>query len=261
MIIIVETGSINMAKLTIIILTKHEEKNIKDVVKNAKQCTDDVLIIDSGSTDGTVEVALNCGARTAYRPWDNDFAAQRNFGLVQTKAKWVLYLDADERMDDKLIDQVKKAVTSTSDKQYSFMRKTSAFGCTFGYGALAPDEVTRLFPHASVQWEHHVHERPVCTLPKEKLTGCLRHYTYASWQQWLDKLSLYTTIWAKDSYEQGKRIMLWKIVLRVNFSFVKAYILSSGFLDGVGGLLASWQHMFYTMIKYVKLYEIQRKHK
>ncbi|MEG2765621.1 MAG: glycosyltransferase family 2 protein, partial [Acidaminococcaceae bacterium] len=88
-----------MSKLAVIVLTKNEEKNIADVIANAKGCADEVVIVDSGSTDGTVTMAQALGARVVYRAWDHDFAAQRNFALTQTDADWVLYLDADERMD------------------------------------------------------------------------------------------------------------------------------------------------------------------
>lgn len=87
-----------MGTLAVIILTKNEEKHMADVIHNVQPYATEVIIVDAGSTDGTVEIAKNLGAKVAYREWDNDFAAQRNFGLTQTTAQWVLYLDADERL-------------------------------------------------------------------------------------------------------------------------------------------------------------------
>ena len=98
--------------LSIIILTKNEEKDIETAIQNAWQCAEEVLVVDSGSTDRTVELAKKNGARVVFREWDNDFAAQRNFALTQTEADWVLYLDADERMNDELVRAVKKIVAS-----------------------------------------------------------------------------------------------------------------------------------------------------
>ena len=100
--------------LSIIILTKNEEKDIEGAIQNARQCADEVLVVDSGSTDRTVELAKKNGARVVFREWDNDFAAQRNFALPQTDADWVLYLDADERMNDQLLAAVEKIVTSSA---------------------------------------------------------------------------------------------------------------------------------------------------
>ena len=89
-----------MSKVTVVVLTKNEEKNIAAVVQNAKKVAAEVLIVDSGSTDKTVQLAEENGARVVYRAWDNDFSAQRNFALQHVKTEWVLYLDADERMND-----------------------------------------------------------------------------------------------------------------------------------------------------------------
>ena len=93
----------NMSLLAILILTHNEEENIVPVVENAKKCTDEVIIIDSGSTDKTVALAKEHGAKVSFRAWTDDFSAQRNFALDQTNADWVLYLDADERLNDELI--------------------------------------------------------------------------------------------------------------------------------------------------------------
>ena len=94
--------------LAIVILTKNEENNIVDVIENARQCTNEILIIDAGSTDKTVELAENCGAKVFYRAWDNDFAAQRNFALDKTAADFIFYIDADERLTPKTVEHVKK---------------------------------------------------------------------------------------------------------------------------------------------------------
>ena len=124
-----------MAKLAIVILAKNEEKNIKAVIANAKRCTDEVIILDSGSTDKTIEIAIHEGARTLFRAWTNDFAAQRNFVLDKTEAIWVLYLDADERLSDELINAINAVTTSKNlDKQYIVRRRSHAFGQQFKHG-------------------------------------------------------------------------------------------------------------------------------
>ena len=126
-----------MSSLAILILTKNEEDNIVDVVKNAKKCTPEVLVIDSGSTDKTVELAQAHGAKVCFRAWTDDFAAQRNFALEQTTADWVLYLDADERLNDELIHSVKAVVDEGKlDCQFSMERKSVAFGTKFNHGVL-----------------------------------------------------------------------------------------------------------------------------
>ena len=128
------------------ILTKNEESNIVDVIENSKKLTENILVVDSGSTDKTVELAEKHGAKVVYRTWDNDFSAQRNFALEHIKTDWVLYLDADERMNDELVEAIKKALTKNEQAMYRFIRCNSAFGKDFKYGVLGPDSVVRLIP-------------------------------------------------------------------------------------------------------------------
>lgn len=248
-----------MQQLTAVILTKNEEANIIDVVKNAFAVADKVLIVDSGSTDATVELAKESGAEVIYRAWDNDFAAQRNFALKYIDTYWALYLDADERLDKDLIYAIRNIVKNENNKQYSMMRKIHAFGFTYKHGIFTPDEVLRLFPTKRVRWVNKVHEKPVCDFPKEKLKGFIEHYTYTSWQQWWDKAGHYTSIWADDVYEKGKRTSISGAFFHATYGFIRAYILQLGFLDGWSGLYSSLQHFIYTLMKYLKLYELNKK--
>ena len=248
-------------QVTVVILTKNEEKNIVGVIENAKKITSSVLVIDSGSTDNTVSLAQKQGARVVYRAWNNDFSAQRNFALEHVNTEWVLYLDADERLNDALCQSIKSVLDKGKKKQYSMMRKIHAFGFEYKHGIFKPDEVLRLFPTKSVYWENKVHERPVCDLPKEKLNGFVEHYTYNSWQQWWDKAGKYTTIWAEDSFAKGKRTSLGACFGHSLYGFTKAYIFQLGFIDGWSGLYSSLQHFIYTMMKYLKLYEINNYNK
>lgn len=248
-----------MSTLSIVILTKNEEKNITDVINNVKTLADEILVVDSGSTDKTVELAKKCGAKVIYRAWDNDFSAQRNFAIDNVQTEWLLFLDADERIDALLAEQIKKAVADKTLKQYSMLRRIHAFGFEYKHGIFKPDEVIRLFPAKKVHYENKVHERPVCDLPKEKLNGYIEHYTYDSWQSWWDKAGHYTTIWAEDAYNHGKKTGVGSAFFHAFYGFLRAYIMLLGFLDGWSGLYSSLQHFIYTMMKYLKLYEMNKK--
>ena len=166
-----------MSKLAVLILTRNEENKIKTCIEEALLCADEVIIIDSGSTDKTVDVAKTAGAKVCYREWNNDFAAQRNFALENTEAEWVLYLDADERMSEEMITDINKIVKSESvHLQYKMLRCTTAFGKKFKYGVLSPDYVLRMFPRSTVKWQGQVHERAVCDLPVKQLKGYLKQF-------------------------------------------------------------------------------------
>lgn len=194
-----------MSDVTVVVLTKNEEKNIVAVVQNAKKVAAEVLIVDSGSTDKTVPLAEKNGARVVYRAWDNDFSAQRNFALQHVKTEWVLYLDADERMNDELLTSVKSVVEQDKICQYSFKRKSVAFGQELNYGSLKPDYVPRVFKTKNVHWVNKIHEKPVCDDGLKILNGYVRHYTYNSWEQWLAKFNQYTTIWAEDAFKKQEK--------------------------------------------------------
>ena len=245
---------IKMSKVTVVVLTKNEEKNIAAVVQNAKKVAAEVLIVDSGSTDKTVQLAEENGAKVVYRAWDNDFAAQRNFALQHVETEWVLYLDADERMNDELIFNIAKTVSTNQKAMYRLVRRNSAFGRDFKYGVLGPDSVVRLFPAEGVKWESKVHERPVGDFAEKTLEGYIKHYTYASFEGYLDKMNKYSSIGAADRNLRGKKCSVLKdLVFRPLFAFFKMYVLKAGFLEGWLGFVLCINYANYTLNKYVKL--------
>ena len=244
--------------LAVVILTRNEEHNIVEVIQNSRQCTDEIIVIDSGSTDKTVELAEENGAKVFYRAWTNDFAAQRNFALDKTTADWILYIDADERLTTKTIEHIKKILAQEElNFQYKVQRKTTAFGVTFSHGVLQPDYILRMFPREKVQWSGKVHEHPNCPCETKTLKGYLEHYTYRNWETWEKKMQLYTNIWAEGAYQNQKRTSRAGAFLHASSGFFKMFILKLGFLDGWYGFYTCANHFFYTMMKYLKLLEIQ----
>lgn len=240
--------------LTVVVLTKNEESNIAAVVQNAKKVAAEVLIVDSGSTDKTVQLAEENGAKVVYRAWDNDFSAQRNFALQHVKTEWVLYLDADERLNDELIFNIAKAVNTNQKAMYRFVRRNNAFGRDFKYGVLGPDSVVRLFPAEGVKWESKVHERPVGDFSEKTLGGYIKHYTYTSFEEYLDKMNKYSSIGAVDRNLRRKKCsVIGDLILRPIFAFFKMYLLKAGFLEGWLGFVLCLNYANYTLNKYVKL--------
>lgn len=246
--------------ITVVILTKNEEKDIVDAIKNAQKLTEKVLIVDSGSTDKTVALAEANNAKVVYRAWDNDFAAQRNFALQHVDTDWILYLDADERMNDELIANIAKIIASGKEAMYRLERRNSAFGRDFKYGVLGPDSVVRLFPATGVIWEGKVHERPVGEFVEKTLKGYLKHYTYASFEGYLDKMNKYSSIGAVDRNLRGKKCSVLKdLVFRPLFAFFKMYVLKAGFLEGWLGFVLCLNYANYTLNKYVKLKIVEKQ--
>ena len=243
-----------MSNVTVVILTKNEEKNIEDAIENAKLVSEKVLIVDSGSTDNTVELARENGAKVVFREWDDDFSAQRNYALENIDTRWVVYLDADEQLNEQLISEIKKVIEADSVAMYRFIRRNSAFGKDFRYGVLGPDSVIRLFPKDKVRWQDKVHERPVGDLPVITLKGYMKHYTYRTFEQYIQKMNQYSSIGAQNYYDKHKKVsVIGDFVFRPGFAFFKMYVLKKGFLEGWLGFVLCLNYANYTLNKYVKL--------
>ena len=248
-----------MPRLAVIILTKNEEANIEDAMKSAA-FVDEILIIDSGSTDRTQELAERYGAKFVSHPMDEaGFAGQRNYALTQTDAEWVFYLDADERITPEAAEEIKNMVYQNEHIAYKIKRMNVVFGQMMKYGEHRPDWCVRLFPRMQVQWEGVVHESPKLNLPIAALRYPLHHYTYTDWHRYFEKFNQYTDLMAQRMWENGKRASFSDILIHPTFAFVRFYFLRLGLLDGKQGLIFALNHYFYTMIKYVKLYYKQRE--
>lgn len=248
-------------QLAVVILTKNEEKNISDCIDSAS-FADEVLLIDSGSTDRTRAIAEAKGARFIPHPMtDEGFAGQRNFALTQTEAAWVLYLDADERITPELAASVQAAI-QREPAAYSMRRLNVVFGQTMYHGAHRPDICQRLFPRTRVAWHGRVHEGAQTSLPLHMLAGDLQHHTYTTWRQYFTKFNHYTTLAAEEYYAGGRQISRGTALAHSLFAFIRNYFLHLGFLDGFLGLVMSLTASFYTLVKYLKainLYRLQGK--
>lgn len=247
-----------MKKLTVIILTCNEERNIKECIESAG-VADEVLVIDSGSTDNTLQIAQNSGARVVCHPMKEGFAAQRNFALKQTNAEWVMFLDADERISADLANEIKNAILNNKKTAYEIPRRNIAFGHWLKYGGWYPDYCLRLYPREAVTYTGIVHERAVVNVPTKKFKNPFDHYTYDDWDRYFGKFNSYTTLMATQLYEKGKRASIFSIVFRPLWAFFRTYVMKLGFLDGKMGFIMAAFHYFYTMAKYVKLYYMQKE--
>lgn len=243
-----------MSHLTVVIITRNEELNIVNAIKSAFLVASKVIVVDSGSTDKTVELARGNGAIVVARNWDNNFAAQRNFGDQYVDTDWVLHLDADERIGLELVEDIKAVLRENKEALYKFTRINQVFGKEFRFGVLAPETVSRMYPAGKAIWKEKVHERPVGNLPIIKLNGYLKHFVYTDFNQYLNKMNLYSTIGAQNNKDKGKKTnVIRDIVFRPLAAFLKIYLLKGGVLEGWLGFVLSLTYANYTLSKYVKL--------
>ncbi|EGO62909.1 glycosyltransferase family 2 protein [Acetonema longum] len=245
-------------RLAVLILTYNEAENIADCIATAA-FADEIIVIDSGSTDRTVEIARQSRAKCVLQPMTEGFAAQRNFALTQTEAEWVLYLDADERLSEEASREIRNMVECGISSAYTIPRINVLFGQPVRYGAYAPDFSLRLYPRDHICWEGLVHEKAITDLAVKKLRGHMFHYTYRSWDRYFFKFNQYTSLLAEQKHQQGNKAYITDILFRPLFAFLRSYILKSGWRDGMAGFIFAMLRFFSTMIKYAKLYFLQKK--
>ncbi|MBY0346185.1 MAG: glycosyltransferase family 2 protein [Neisseriaceae bacterium] len=254
--------------LSVVIITFNVEKVIQACL-NSVIWADEIIIVDSGSTDLTLSLAAKYpNVKSIHQDWLG-FGLQKQFAVKQAKHDWVLCLDADEWLNSTLADNIKKLVaTFTKENQnselmaYDFARSNQFLGRYLRYGEGYPDYSLRLFHRKYANWsDHTVHEFVICRSKVGRIQGDLMHQTGWSVFHYLSKQNDYTSLQAQQfsAKSQSQSSLIFKILFSPLFRFVKFYGFKRGFLDGVPGLVHILIGCFNTFIKYVKLYEINQK--
>ncbi len=247
-----------MVKISLLILAKNEEKNIEACLKSAFEAVDEIIVIDDFSTDNTKALAENFGARVFQRKLDS-FSAQYNYAQEKATGDFIFVLDADERFSPNLAHEIKEHVLKTPEMVGLVKRKNVAFGQKHFFGPLKADWVPRLFPKGSVKWTGLVHSSLQFSLTSKKLSNHLIHYTYRSWDHYLNKMQHYADLWAQDKHSQGRTSSYLEILLRLGFNLFKMLILNGGLLGGPLCWFLCYFNGAYTLRKYLKLMELNRK--
>jgi glycosyltransferase involved in cell wall biosynthesis len=234
------------------IITLNEERNIARAI-DSLSCADEVLVVDSGSTDQTREIAIRLGARVIEEPW-RGYAAQKNFAARCAAHDWILSLDADEQVTPELAAEIlalKKKGPSADG--YSFPRLAQYLGRWIRHSGWYPDRKTRLYNRANAEWVgDYVHESVRMRGPVGELDANLLHFTCSSLSEHLRTLDRYTTLAARELIEKKKPVSLRHLALDPVWTLIRSYVLQRGFLDGPQGLAIAWMAALYTFLKYAK---------
>ena len=248
--------------LTVTIITLNEEKNLARALKSV-DWADQRLVIDSGSTDRTVEVARAHGATLLHNPWLG-YGKQKNFAQDRASHDWILNLDADEEVSPELrseIEAILAAVQSGESRHTGFEipRKTWFLGRWIFHGGWYPNHLVRLANRKQARWtEPQVHER-WCVEPHliGRLTNPLLHYTFASIQEQILTNLRFSYLGFQDLRSQGKRPSLLKLIFKPIGKFIETYVLKQGFLDGLPGFIISVNAAHSMFLKYAYLFEAE----
>lgn len=248
------------ATLSVAIITLNEEANLPRTLASVAWA-DEIVVVDSGSTDATRAVAASHGARFVTEPW-RGFAAQKNFALPLCTSEWVLSLDADEAVSPELAASIQQVMaTPPSHTAYALPRRNHFLGRWIRYGGYYPDAKLRLFPRGQGAFqETPVHETAVFDGEVKTLRGDLLHDAYPTVTSYLDHMQRYSTLGAEIAIQRGRTghnlfSFLNGVLLNPVATFLYNYILRAGFLDGREGLLLHLYHSAYVSWKYAKAWE------
>lgn len=246
-----------MPSLSATIITLNEAQNIARTIHSLAGA-DEVLVVDSGSTDSTVEIARQSGARVVHHPWEG-FAAQKNFAAREARHDWILSLDADEELNGDAQDAVRQwKISEPQAAGYRLARRARYLGRWILHSGWYPDYKLRLYDRRRGEWRgSYVHESAVVSGAVETLRGEILHYTCDSLEDHRKRIEFYTGLAAREMAERGERAGFPSRLVVPAWTFFQTYFLRLGILDGYPGFLIARMAARYVRRKYQKLAELE----
>jgi glycosyltransferase involved in cell wall biosynthesis len=247
-----------MATLSVVIITKNEASLLRATLESVR-FADEIVVLDSGSDDGTVELAREYTDKVFVDPVWPGFGEQKNRALAHATGDWVLSLDADERVPVELQKEISAVLAGAAAEVYEMPRLSSFCGRDIRHSGWWPDYVARLFRRGAARFsDDKIHERLVFLGNPGRLRTPLYHLSYQTVEEVLEKVNRYSSAGAEQMAARGKRGGIGKGVVRGLWAFFRAYVLRTGFLDGREGMLLAVSTAEVTYYRYVKLYYLQR---
>jgi len=239
--------------VSVIVITRDEEANLERCLASARAIASEIVVVDSGSTDRTVDIARRLADVVIEQPWLG-YGPQKQFALEHASADWVLALDADEALTPELAQEI---ATCAFDRDgYELPRRVWYLGRWILHGTWFPDPVLRLFRRDRARFTaHRVHEGVQISGTVGRFQGFLDHQPYRDLAHHAHKLDALASLAAEQMHERGRRATWAQLALKPPFEFLRSYVLRRGFLDGPQGLIAAGMHAHYNFLKYAKLKE------
>lgn len=248
-------------KLSVVIITLNEEKNIEDCLLSIKEVADEILVVDSFSTDRTEEICIRFGARFVQNKWAG-IVAQRNFAQNLAVNPVLLNLDADERLSPELAASIlKEKQKGFPLKGYSMNRFNNYCGRWIKHGVYYPDRKLRLYHKDSGKVEgSNPHEWVELNgdYPVQKLKGDILHYSFRTFSEHIAQMNKFSTVSAETLYARGRKPSAIKPFLSAFWAFFNSYFIRLGFLDGIYGYVIARNNSMYAFFKYAKLNELHK---
>lgn len=251
--------------ISVFIITKNEEERLPKAIQSVSGWVDEILVIDSGSEDNTVEIAKNLGAKVTFNKWQG-FGQQKKFGENLCKNDWILNIDADEEISGELKQEIFELFETGEIKKYSAFKMhwkmlffTQEKPPVFGVGS----SFIRLYNKQKASFnESAVHDSVIVEKQYEgdigELKNIVYHRCFKSMKHWADKINYYTSLQAEDFYEKGRKVGCLRIIIEPFFAFLKAYFIRRYFLYGIDGFLGSLMYSYSKTLRLAKVREIYR---
>jgi glycosyltransferase involved in cell wall biosynthesis len=248
-----------LANLSAAVITKNEEKRLPDCLKSLS-FADEIIVVDSGSSDRTVEIAESFGCKVFVENWKG-YGPQKNSALEKCSYEWVFILDADERVPAETGEIIKKVLKNPDADAYSFRRKNYLHGYWLRHSGYWPDKEVRLFNRYKGSFQSVIHEIWVTSGTTRELDAHFDHYSFSGYSDMLETLNDYSTFHARELHISGRRATALTPAYHGTMMFLKIYFLKLGFLDGFDGLVTALTKAGGSFFKYAKLLELQREEK
>jgi glycosyltransferase involved in cell wall biosynthesis len=249
-----------MPQLSAIVITRNEAANIGACLDGLAFC-DERIVVDCGSSDGTVEIARAKGARVEIHEW-RGFGPQKNYALSLATGAWVLSIDADERVTPELAGAIKAALADASADAWKFPRRSSFCGRDMRHSGWSPDYVLRLFRRGKARFDDAlVHERVICQGEVKRLDQPLIHYPVLKLEDALSRMDRYSTASAAVLVASGRKVSFLAGIGHGFYSFLRAYVFRAGFLDGAEGFLLAVANAEGSYYRYMKAWLATRERK
>jgi glycosyltransferase involved in cell wall biosynthesis len=246
-----------MQPISATVITFNEERNIRETLQSLSW-VDEIVVVDSGSSDSTLEICRGFTDRIFHRGWTG-YVDQKNFAVQKACHDWIFSLDADERPSPELRAEIQElARQGFRNTGYRIPRVAFFMGRWIRHGDWYPDYQLRLFDRRHGRWEGgRVHESVKMKKPPDFLRGEIRHYTYRSFSDYLKRLDSYSSLAALDYRQRGKSATPFSLLAHPLAVLFKTYVLKRGFLDGTAGFVVAVMGAVSVFFKYAKLYELQ----
>ena len=248
-----------MNRLSVTLITRDEERNLPRALASVAGIADEIVLVDSGSTDSTLAIAREAGAGVFERDW-TDYGDQKNFAAGQASHDWILSLDADEELSPELRDSLRRwKETAPTAAAYSMPRRAYYLGGWVNHSGWYPDRKVRLYRRDRARFAGELHEGVRVEGPAGTLDGDLLHYPFRTQAEYKDRVERYATLAARQLFDRGRRHWLLPLLVATPWTFLHTYLLRHGFRDGRRGWQIARMTAYNVFLKYRKLGELARQ--